>query len=175
MGFLSSAIRAVKCKVRPSRTTPVVSHSQPDAHLDKKRQLAHKARKAISKVFRSRPSKIHASHRPSDDLARPSPPAGAFLQRTSVDPGVGTVPWPSSPLKLSVPITARAAPNASLRLPPRDALRAPRGRIAPYGAKKTLLGELMRRQEGVGLVFLSMVVVGVDATAKVCGRRTKEN
>lgn len=55
------------------------------------------------------------------------------------------------------------------RLPPRGALQKPRARSnTPTGANKALLGELMRREEGVGLVFLSMFVVGVDITAQVC-------
>ena len=166
MGFLSSAIKAVKCKVRPNRTAPAVAHSQPDAHLAKKRPLAQKTRKALSRVFRTKPTKILASQ-PSEDLTRPSPPTGPFLQRSSIDPGVGTVPWPSAPLKLSVPVAAGAVQDASVRLPPRDALRSPRTRSGPLATNKTLLGELMRRQEGVGLVFMSMVVVGVDATAQV--------
>lgn len=159
MGFLSSAIRAVKCKVRASRTEPTAVH---DAHHQ--RPLARKARKALAKVFRTKSSKIQASQRASDNLARPSP----FLQRTSLEAGVGTVPWPS-PLKLSVPVAASSitTSDSTLRLPPRDALRSPRGRAGPLAANKTLLGELMRRNEGVGLVFLSMVVVGVDATAQV--------
>ncbi len=116
MGFFSSAVKAVKSKVKPTaKLTTTQTCPTADAIRTKhKAPFVHKARKVFVKMFRSKHSavKVYAADRGSEGPARS--PSSPFLQRTSPDPGTGTVTWPSpSPLKMSVPVVPGARDGAT--------------------------------------------------------------